>query len=123
MQWLVDEVYPEAQVIRVVLDNLNVHKPAVLYITFPPAEARRILRRLEFHFTPKHASWLNMAEIEWSVYSRSLPEYIPNDERLIAHVQALTKERNENHRCVDWQFRTTDARIKLKRLYPSIPVD
>jgi hypothetical protein len=123
MQWLVDEVYPEAQVIRVVLDNLNVHKPAALYITFPPAEARRILRRLEFHFTPKHANWLNMAEIEWSVYSRSLPEYIPNDERLIAHVQALTKERNENHRCVDWQFRTTDARIKLKRLYPSIPVD
>jgi len=64
-----------------------------------------------------------MAEIEWIVYSRNLPEYIPNDERLIAHVQALTKERNENHRCVDWQFRTTDARIKLKRLYPSIPVD
>lgn len=121
MRWLVDDVYPEAQVIRVVLDNLNVHKPAALYVTFPPAEARRILRRLEFHFTPKHASWLNMAEIEWSVYSRSLPEHIPDIVSLIAHVQALTKERNENHKSVDWQFRTTDARIKLKRLYPSIP--
>ena len=83
-------------------------------------EARRILRRLEFHFTPKHASWLNMAEIELSVYSRSLPEHLPNDERLAHQVQALTEERNENQRCVDWQFRTTDARIKLKRLYPSI---
>jgi hypothetical protein len=62
-----------------------------------------------------------MAEIEWSVYSRSLPEHIPNDDRLSAHVLALTEERNENHRCVDWQFRTQDARIKLKRLYPSIP--
>ncbi len=121
MRWLVDEVYPEAKVIRVILDNLNVHKPGALYVTFPPAEARRILRRLEFHFTPKHASWLNMAEIEWSVYSRSLPEHIPDDDRLTAHAQALTEERNDNHKSVDWQFRTTDARIKLKRLYPSIP--
>lgn len=120
MRWLVDEVYPEAEVIRVVLDNLNVHKPGALYVTFPPSEARRILRRLEFHFTPKHASWLNMAEIELSVYSRSLPEHVPIDERLANQVQALTEERNENQRRVDWQFRTTNARIKLKRLYPSI---
>ena len=115
-----DEVYPEAQVIRVVLDNLNVHKPGALYVTFPPSKARRILRRLEFHFTPEHASWLNMAEIEMSVYSRSLAGHIPNDERHANQVQALSEERNENQRRVDWQFCTTDARIKLKRLYPSI---
>jgi hypothetical protein len=121
MRWLVDEIYPQAQVIRVVLDNLSSHKPGALYVTFPPTEARRILRRLEFHFTPKHASWLNMAEIEWSVYSRSLPEHIPDEDNLTAHVEALTKERNENNSSVDWQFRTNDARIKLKRLYPSIP--
>ncbi len=120
MRWLVDEMYPKAQVIRVVLDNLNVHKPGALYVAFPPSEARRILRRLEFHFTPKHASWLNMAEIELSVYSRSLPEHIPDSERLANHVQALTEERNENQRRVDWQFRTSNARIKLKQLYPSL---
>jgi hypothetical protein len=91
MRWLVDEMYPKAQVIRVVLGNLNVHKPGALYVAFPPSEARRILRRLEFHFTPKHASWLNMAEIELSVYSRSLPKHIPDDERLANQVQALTE--------------------------------
>jgi hypothetical protein len=121
MRWLVDEVYPEAEVIRIILDNLNSHTPGALYVTFPPAEARRILRRLAFHFTPKHASWLNMAEIEWSVFSRSLPEHIPDDKSLTTHVEALTAERNINQRTVDWQFRTHDARIKLKRLYPSIP--
>jgi hypothetical protein len=122
IRWLVDEIYPEAEVIRVILDNLNSHTPGALYVTFPPAEARRILRRLEFHFTPKHASWLNMAEIEWSAYSRSLPEHIPDEDCLSIHVQALTEERNASHRSVDWQFRNHDARIKLKRLYPSIPV-
>lgn len=120
MKWLVDELHPEAEVIRVILDNLNVHKPASLYETFVPGEARRILKRLEFHFTPKHGSWLNMAEIEWGVYSRSLPKHIPDDERLSIHVQALTEERNSNEAGVDWQFRTDDARIKLKQLYPSI---
>lgn len=119
MRWLVDDVYPDADVVRVVLDNLNTHTPGALYVTFPPAEARRLLRKLEFHFTPKHASWLNMAEIEWSVYSRSLPQHIPNEARLRAHVQALTQKRNACQRSVDWQFRTTEARIKLKRLYPS----
>ena len=122
MKWLVDELYPKAKVIQVVLDNLVTHKPAALYATFPPAEALRILNKLEFHYTPKHGSWLNMVEIELSVYSRSLPKYIPNDEILLTNVQALTDERNKRQATVDWQFRTADARIKLKQLYPSISV-
>jgi hypothetical protein len=120
MKWLVDELHPEAQVIRVVMDNLNTHKPASLYEAFPPDEALRILKKLEFHYTPKHGSWLNMAEIEWSVYSRSLPKYIPGDEDLLIHAAALTDERNGLEARVDWQFQTTDARIKLKQLYPSL---
>lgn len=120
MKWLVDEVHPEAEVIRVVLDNLGPHKPAALYETFPPEEARRIVKKLEFHYTPKHGSWLNMAEIELSVYSRSLKKHIPIEEMLVTEVRALTDERNENHHKVDWQFFAADARIKLKQLYPSI---
>ena len=120
MQWLVDELYPHAEVIRLVMDNLNTHKPAALYATFPPAEALRILKKLEFHYTPKHASWLNMAEIELSVYSRTLPEHIPDDVSLVINVDALTVERNDKNASVDWQFCTADARIKLKKLYPSI---
>ena len=120
MQWLVDELHPQAEVIRVILDNLNTHKPASLYATFPPQEALRIRKKLDFHFTPKHGSWLNMAEIEWSVYSRSLPKHILNDPILSVHVQALTEERNSSEASIDWQFRTADARIKLKQLYPSI---
>lgn len=120
MQWLVDEVYPEAEVIRVVLDNLCTHKLAALYETFPPKEARRLVKKLEFHYTPKHASWLNMAEIELSVYSRSLKRHIPDEDLLISEVVALTEERNKKSHKVDWQFFTSDARIKLKRLYPSI---
>ena len=120
MKWLVDELYPKAKVIQVVLDNLVTHKPAALYATFPPAEALRILNNLEFHYTPKHGSWLNMVEIEWSVYSRSLPRYIPNDEMLVMDVLALTDERNSRHAKIDWQFCSDDARIKLIRLYPPI---
>jgi len=119
MQWLVDEIYPEAEFIRVILDNLNTHKPASLYETFPPAEARRILKKLAFHYTPKHGSWLNMAEIDLSVFSRRLKEYIPDDVTLAHEVFALTNERNNNQASIDWQFRTDDARIKLIRLYPS----
>jgi len=119
MQWLVDEIYPEAELIQVILDNLNTHKPASLYETFPPAEARRILKKLAFHYTPKHGSWLNMAEIDLSVFSRRLKEYIPDDDTLVREVFALTYERNNNQASIDWQFRTDDARIKLKRLYPS----
>jgi DDE superfamily endonuclease len=120
MKWLVDEIHPEAEVIRVVLDNLGPHKPAALYEAYPPEEARRIVKKLEFHYTPKHGSWLNMAEIELSVYSRSLKKHIPTEEMLVKEVQALTAERNTSQTKVDWQFFTVDARIKLKQLYPSI---
>ena len=95
MRWLVDEAYPETPVVRVVMDNLNTHRPASLYETFPAAEARRIAKRLEFHYTPKHGSWLNMAEIEFSVLSRScLKQRLPDQEALQREVQALVKERN-----------------------------
>lgn len=120
MKWLVDEVHPEAEVIRVILDNLKTHKPAALYMTFTPNEALRILKKLEFHYTPKHASWLNMAEIELSVFNRRLKAFIPDDRSLFMEVNALIDDRNYSNASVDWQFRTDDARIKLKRLYPSI---
>jgi hypothetical protein len=120
MRWLVDECHPEAEMILLVLDNFDPHKPASLYETFPPEETRRILKRQEFHYTPKHGSWLNMAEIELSVYDRRLKEHIPDDPALFAEIQAITSQRNSAKVTVDWQFRTLDARIKLKHLYPSI---
>jgi hypothetical protein len=120
MQWLVDEVHPQATIIRVVLDNLSTHKPAALYATFPPEEARRILRKLEFHYTPKHGSWLNMAEIELSVFSRTMKNYLSEEQAFRAEAQALANERNASNAKVSWQFRSADARIKLKQLYPSI---
>lgn len=122
MKWLVDEVHPEAEVIRVVLDNLKTHKPAALYETFSPAEAQRILKKLEFHYTPKHGSWLNMAEIELSIFDRRLKDFIPDDDTLSIEVNALVDSRNDSKATIDWQFRTKDARIKLKSLYPSISV-
>jgi hypothetical protein len=120
MKWLVDEVYPDAILIRMVMDNLGPHKPASLYEAFAPAEARRILKKLEFHFTPKHGSWLDMAEIELSVYSRRLKQHIPDEIMLENEVKAITDERNGMHSIINWQFRTADARIKLNQLYPSI---
>jgi hypothetical protein len=120
MKWLVDEVHPEAEIVRVVLDNLNTHKPAALYKTYPPAEARRIVKKLEFHYTPKHGSWLNMAEIELSVLSRWLNKPIPDDRVLDKEVHAAVDERNNNDAGVDWRFTTENARIKLKGLYPSL---
>jgi transposase len=120
MKWLVDEMYPDAEIIRVVLDNLSTHKAAALYEVFLPEEARRILRKLEFHFTPKHGSWLNMAEIELSVFGRTMNTHIPERSTFADEAQALTDERNGMHARVNWRFRTTDARIKLKQLYPSI---
>jgi len=120
MKWLVDVLYPNAILIRVVMDNLGTHKPASLYEAFPPEEARRILRKLEFHFTPKHGSWLDMAEIELSVFSRKLKQHIPNEAIPEKEIQAITDERNSGHKIINWQFRTENARIKLKQLYPSI---
>lgn len=120
MKYLVDERYPDVDAVRVVQDNLNTHTPASLYKAFSPAEARRILRRLEFNYTPKNGSWLNIAEIELSILNRQcLNRRIDNKEFLIEEISAWNDERNENAKIVDWQFTTADARIKLKRLYPS----
>ena len=120
MRWLVDEAYPEAEVVRVVLDNLNTHRRASLYETFPAEEARRIARRLEFHYTPKHGSWLNMAEIEFSVLSRSsLKQRLSGEEALRREVDALVTERNTARATINWRFNTRHARTKLHRLYPS----
>ena len=121
MRELVDEMFPEAETIIVVQDQLNTHNPAALYEFFDPAEAKRILDRLEFHYTPKHGSWLNMAEIEFSVLSRQcLKQRIPDRETLAQEVAAWEAERNSNKATVDWRFTTNDARIKLRRLYPSV---
>ena len=121
MRWLVDTAYPEVEKIRVVLDNLNTHRPASLYQAFPAAEARRIVKRLEFHHTPKHGSWLNMAEIEFSVLARCcLKRRIPNEAILRREILALERERNTAHSTIHWRFNTPDARTKLHHLYPSI---
>lgn len=121
MRDLVDIHFPEADVVVVVHDNLNTHTPAALYATFPAAEAKRIWDRLELHYTPKHGSWLNMAEIELSVLSRQcLDRRIPDQESLSAEVAAWEVRRNESGATVHWHFTTADARIKLHKLYPSI---
>ncbi len=121
MKNLVDIHYSQAESIRLVLDNLNTHNPAALYEIFPPEEARRIVQKLEFHYTPKHASWLNQVEIEFSVLSRQCLE------RRIADVQTLSQEiafwesdRNSQKASVNWRFKTTDARKKMGRLYPPV---
>ena len=121
MKELVDEHYPKAEKIRVVLDNLNTHTGAALYEAFEPAEARRILRRLEFHYTPKHASWLNQIEIEFSVLSREClgGRRIPDEGMLQREAAAWEKERNEKGATVDWRFSVEAARTKLERLYPA----
>jgi hypothetical protein len=113
--------YPEAQVIRVVLDNLNTHKAASLYAAFSPEEARAIARKIEFHFTPKHGSWLNIAEIELAVLSNMcLSQRIPDEETLRKHVTANVNERNAKASPVKWKFTTQEARRKLNRLYPRV---
>ena len=120
MKWLVDERYPHAEVIRVVLDNLNPHRVASLYETFPPAEAHRIRQKLEFPYTPKHGSWLNMAEIELSVLARQcLHRRIATEATLIRELAAVEATRNAARATIDWQFTTAEARIKLHYLYPS----
>jgi len=116
---LVDKEYPSAQKIVLVLDNLNTHTGSSLYEAFEPVEAKRVLDKLEIHYTPKHGSWLNMAEIELSHLSRQcLDRRIPDRETLLIETRAWLKQRNEDASSVDWQFTTDNARIKLKKLYP-----
>jgi DDE superfamily endonuclease len=118
---VVDVLYPEAEIIVLVMDNLNTHSPASLYEAFEPAEAKRLADKLEIHYTPKHGSWLNMAEIELSVFGRQcLAQRIPDQERLTDEAAAWEERRNRHSVRIDWRFTTADARIKLKRLYPSI---
>jgi DDE superfamily endonuclease len=118
MKALTDEYFPEAETIKVVLDNLNTHTPAALYEAYKPEEASRISKKLEFHYTPKHGSWLNMVEIEISVLSgQCLDRRIPDQTAVKREVAAWEKERNKRRALVNWRFTTKDARIKLKRLY------
>jgi hypothetical protein len=118
---LVDQHYPDALLITIVQDNLNTHSPASLYKAFPPPEARRILQRLEFCYTPKHGSWLNMAEIELSILARQcLDQRIAELTVLESEVAAWVDARNQEQSWIDWRFTTEDARVKLKRLYPSV---
>jgi len=122
MKDLVDVHFPDADRVRVVLDNLNTHSLAALYETFDPTEARRIARKLEFHFTPNHASWLNMVEIEFSVLSRQCTAgRIPSRDALQAAITPWEDSRNASKSTVNWQFTSSDARIKMKTLYPSQP--
>ena len=121
MKDLVDVHFPEATRIRLIQDNLNTHNPVFLYEVFKPTEAKRILDKLEFHFTPKHGSWLNMAEIEFSVLSRQcLNRRIGDESSLVQEINSWVNNRNHSQATVNWQFTTDDARIKLKKLYPSI---
>ncbi len=117
---LVDVHYPDAQTVILVLDNLNIHSPASLYVAFEPKEAKRIADRLEIHYTPKHGSWLNMAEIELAILSgQCLDRRLPDIETVAFEVAAWEEGRNETATTVNWRFTTNDARIKLKHLYPS----
>jgi DDE superfamily endonuclease len=119
---LVDEHFPAAEVIRLVSDNLNTHTPAALYAAFPPEEARRLARTLEFHHTPPHGSWLNMAEIELSVLSgQCLDRRLGDRPTLRDEVAAWARRRNAAHATITWRFTTADARLKLHRVYPAHP--
>jgi hypothetical protein len=115
-----DPRYAGADRVVVVLDNLNTHTLASLYEAFPAAEARRVAARLELHYTPKHGSWLNVAEVELSVLGRRLPDRVPDAESLARHVAVVEAEQNARRAGCDWQFTTADARVKLKRLYPIV---
>lgn len=121
LRQLVDEDYSQAERIVLVTDNLNTHTTAALYERFEPEEARRIANRIEWHYTPEHGSWLNMAETELSVLSRQcLSRRIPDAETLQRNIAIWERERNEAQVTIEWQFTTADARIKLKRLYPQM---
>lgn len=118
---LADRHFPSASKIVLVQDNLSTHKPASLYQAFPAAEARRLVERFEWHFTPKHGSWLDMAEAELSVLSgQCLDRRIPDKQALIDEVAAWQDQRNRNHTKADWHFTNDEARVKLKRLYPAL---
>ena len=118
---LSDTHFPGSEKIVLVQDNLNTHKPASLYEAFPPAEARRLVERFEWHYTPKHGSWLDMAESELGVLSsQCLDRRIPDQKMLKEEVEAWEAERNRKHAKANWQFTTADARVKLKRLYPAL---
>ncbi len=121
LRLLVEQDYPDAEQVVLVTDNLNTHHPACLYEAFPPEQARRIADRIEWHYTPEHGSWLNMAEVELSVFSRQcLNRRIADQETLASEAAAWEKRRNAAHTTIDWQFTAADARIKLKRLYPVV---
>src|SRR5215467_5867381 len=121
VRWLVEEVHCDAEKVVLVMDNLNTHTAASLYEAFPPEQARRIIERLEIHHTPKHGSWLNMAEIELSVLARQcLDQRIESMAQMRGEVEAWELERNERQVETKWQFTTADARVKLHRLYPVI---
>ena len=117
---LCDELYPDAQKIVLVLDNLNTHTIASLYEAFEPVMARRLVEKLEIHYTPKHGSWLNMAEIELSVLSRQCTnDYFENADQLAQRIETWERKRNDEETSIDWRLTTADARIKLRKLYPS----
>jgi len=121
VRYIADQLYPRAEKILLIMDNLNTHKPSALYETFPPEEAKRIWDRFEFIYTPKHGSWLNMAEIELNVLlGQCLNRRIDSMATIRKEVRAWEKDRNNKKAKINWQFRTDDARIKLKRLYPTI---
>lgn len=121
LQWLADVRYPHANKIRLVQDNLNTHRLANLYLVFPPEEARRLTERFEMHYTPTHASWLNMAEIEIGIFERGcLRRRVPSVDTLRQRVAALEAERNTAQATIDWRFTTGDARVRLARLYPKL---
>jgi hypothetical protein len=121
LRYLVEERYPDADYICVVQDNLNTHTAGALYETFPPKQARQILARLEFHYTPKHGSWLNQAEIEISIFERGcLARRVEDKATLEQRVRALEAERNARRATIDWQFTNKQARVKLKKLYPVV---
>jgi hypothetical protein len=121
LQWLADVRYPQAKKIRLVQDNLNTHRLANLYLVFPPEEARRLTERFEVHYTPNHASWLNMAEIEIGLFERGcLRRRVPSLDVLRQRVAALEAERNTAQATLNWRFTTGDARVRLARLYPKL---
>jgi hypothetical protein len=125
LQWLADVRYPQAKKIRLLQDNLNTHRLANLYLVFPPEEARRLTERFEVHYTPAHASWLNMAEIEIGIFERGcLRRRVASVAVLHQRVAALERERNAAHATINWRFTTGDARVRLARFYPALqPAD